>query len=205
MSENANCRFVCEKCGKSLDEGSPATECDSNTIQPSCEHPLEHRTGISPVDRSERCELCGTTFSDPIQPDEADVYEGAKKVFYRTMAHQFHESYERLAPDFNYKTRPDTKKFNAESPNGRLMIAVVREVVEPSIRRLDDTNIRLSAEVTELKAEIERLKGERYEIHEKATNVVESFAFEHGVSTCCFEGCEVCSFVEHARQALSEK
>ena len=30
----------------------------------SCEHPLDQRTGISPVDRSERCEACGLVFTD---------------------------------------------------------------------------------------------------------------------------------------------
>ena len=38
-----------------------------------------------------------------------------------------HETYERLAPSFGYETRPDTKKFDPLSPNGRLMIAVCAE------------------------------------------------------------------------------
>ncbi len=47
----------------------------------------------------------------------------------RTAAIQFHETYERLAPQFGYETRPDTKAFDPDSPNGRLMIAVCGEVL----------------------------------------------------------------------------
>jgi hypothetical protein len=43
-------------------------------------------------------------------------------------ARLFHETYERLAPQFGYETRADTKQFDPTTPNGRLMIAVVREM-----------------------------------------------------------------------------
>jgi hypothetical protein len=36
----------------------------------------------------------------------------------------FHETYERLAPRFGYETRPDTKAFDPQSPNGKLMTEV---------------------------------------------------------------------------------
>jgi len=36
----------------------------------------------------------------------------------------FHETYEKLAPSFGYETRKDTKAFDPESANGKLMIAV---------------------------------------------------------------------------------
>ena len=42
----------------------------------------------------------------------------------------FHETYERLAPSFGYETRLDTKRFDSESKNGRLMMAVCAEVRE---------------------------------------------------------------------------
>jgi hypothetical protein len=42
----------------------------------------------------------------------------------RTMAKQFDDLYEKLAPLFGYETRADTKQFDPESPNGKLMIAV---------------------------------------------------------------------------------
>lgn len=42
----------------------------------------------------------------------------------------FHETYERLAPSFHYSTRHLTRKFDPDSPNGRLMIAVCGEVFD---------------------------------------------------------------------------
>lgn len=43
-------------------------------------------------------------------------------------AKQFHDTYERLAPQFGYETRLDTRQFDPESPNGKLMIAVMKEM-----------------------------------------------------------------------------
>lgn len=44
------------------------------------------------------------------------------------IAKRFHETYERLAPSFGYETRKDTKAFDPESANGKLMAAVCQEV-----------------------------------------------------------------------------
>lgn len=52
------------------------------------------------------------------------------------LANLFHEAYERLAPEFGYETREETRVFDPNSANGRLMIATCvdilrdREVVE---------------------------------------------------------------------------
>ena len=46
------------------------------------------------------------------------------------LARQFHDTYERLAPDYGYETREDTKLFDVASPNGKLMIAVCQEILE---------------------------------------------------------------------------
>lgn len=43
------------------------------------------------------------------------------------MARFFHETYERLAPQYGYETRPETREFSHESANGRLMAAVCEE------------------------------------------------------------------------------
>lgn len=40
------------------------------------------------------------------------------------VAKAFHEAYEQLAPSFGYETRKETRAFDPESANGRLMIAV---------------------------------------------------------------------------------
>ena len=45
------------------------------------------------------------------------------------LAKMFHDAYERLAPKFGYETRDDTKVFDPESANGKLMIAVVGELL----------------------------------------------------------------------------
>ena len=46
-----------------------------------------------------------------------------------SLAIRFHDTYERLAPEFGYETRPDTKQFDPDPPNGRLMIAVCGELL----------------------------------------------------------------------------
>lgn len=42
----------------------------------------------------------------------------------------FHDTYERLAPQFGYETRPATRKFSPSSPNGQLMRAVCEELLK---------------------------------------------------------------------------
>lgn len=44
------------------------------------------------------------------------------------LAKKFHEAYERLAPSFGYVTRQDTKEFNPDSTNGKLMTVVCEEI-----------------------------------------------------------------------------
>lgn len=50
------------------------------------------------------------------------------------LARRFHELYEELAPVFGYKTRKDTKLFDKESDNGRLMIAVT-DIIEKDFEK----------------------------------------------------------------------
>ncbi|MCB8988100.1 MAG: hypothetical protein H6661_10175 [Ardenticatenaceae bacterium] len=45
------------------------------------------------------------------------------------LARIFHQTYERLAPQFGYETRQETREFDPESPNGRLMTAVCGEIL----------------------------------------------------------------------------
>ncbi len=42
---------------------------------------------------------------------------------------QRHRAYERLAPSFGYETRQETRAFDPESKNGRLMVAVCGELM----------------------------------------------------------------------------
>ena len=45
------------------------------------------------------------------------------------LARIFHKTYERLAPQFGYETRHETREFDPESANGRLMTAVCGEIL----------------------------------------------------------------------------
>jgi hypothetical protein len=47
------------------------------------------------------------------------------------LARFFHETYERLAPEYDYETRPDSRTAweDVPEPNKRLMIAVAAEVL----------------------------------------------------------------------------
>lgn len=45
------------------------------------------------------------------------------------LARKMHDDYERWAPDFGYATREDTRQFDPESPNGRLMLRVVSALI----------------------------------------------------------------------------
>lgn len=56
-----------------------------------------------------------------------------------SLAQHFHNIYERCAPEFGYETRAETRSFNPETPNGKLMIAVCSEI-------LRDFNAALTAE-----------------------------------------------------------
>jgi hypothetical protein len=42
----------------------------------------------------------------------------------------FHETYERLAPNYGYETRTETRKFDPNTPNGKLMVAVCDEIIK---------------------------------------------------------------------------
>jgi hypothetical protein len=49
------------------------------------------------------------------------------------LAMLFHETYERLAPQFGYETRTETRVFDPNSNNGRLMTAVCEELLKRSV------------------------------------------------------------------------
>ena len=45
------------------------------------------------------------------------------------LARLYHETYENLAPHFDYKTKNETRKFDPKSNNGKLMIAVCQHIL----------------------------------------------------------------------------
>ena len=60
----------------------------------------------------------------------------------------FHNTYEKLAPSFGYETRLDTKSFETTTPNGKLMIAVCKEIIK--WQKEQDKNKYSEEEVIEL-------------------------------------------------------
>lgn len=78
----------------------------------------------------------------PVKPMDKEQLEAR--------AREFHNTYERLAPQFGYETRPDTKAFDPTSPNGRLMMAVIGELESFPARELAATAERLEAANAEL-------------------------------------------------------
>lgn len=46
----------------------------------------------------------------------------------------FHDMYKKLASEYNYETREDTKVFDINSNNGKLMYATVNEIVSPILK-----------------------------------------------------------------------
>ena len=71
------------------------------------------------------------------------------------LARKFHEIYERLAPNFGYETRPETRAFDPTTPNGRLMIAVTDEIEDALRAKL----ARRDEIIARLKEDAERLVG----------------------------------------------
>ncbi len=93
------------------------------------------------------------------------------------LARLFHDTYERLAPSFGYTTREETRVFDPDSPNGRLMIAVAVEV-EKAIavwnRRPEPDVVRVTVAVRD---EIIR----QYRDNERATCPAGSSFYENEV------------------------
>ena len=57
---------------------------------------------------------------------------------------KFHDTYEKLASEYTYETREDTKVFDINSNNGKLMYATVNEIVSPILK--ENKTLRENAE-----------------------------------------------------------
>ena len=71
--------------------------------------------------------------SDSTTPHDGAAMSPASAGSALALAIRFHEAYERLAPRFGYETRPETRNFDPQSQNGRLMVAVCREIIEHNV------------------------------------------------------------------------
>ena len=82
---------------------------------------------------------------------------------------KFHDTYEKLASEYTYETREDTKVFDINSNNGKLMYATVNEIVSPILKenKILKENAENNDKVVDkvnwenqlLKKENEQLKG----------------------------------------------
>lgn len=52
------------------------------------------------------------------------------------LASLFHDVYETLAPAYGYETRKETREFDSNSPNGKLMVAVCKFIIETELTTL---------------------------------------------------------------------
>ena len=60
---------------------------------------------------------------------------------------KFHDTYEKLSKEYNYETRKETRVFDINSNNGKLMYATVNEIISPILE-----------ENQELKDKFERIR-----------------------------------------------
>ena len=72
------------------------------------------------------------------------------------ITNKFHDTYEKLASEYTYETREDTKVFDINSNNGKLMYATVNEIVSPILKE----NKELKKQLEEYKATNEVLSHE---------------------------------------------
>lgn len=55
--------------------------------------------------------------------------EETQNQIFVNLARKFHRYYEELAPRYGYETRNDTKDFDPQSKNGKLMVAVCERIL----------------------------------------------------------------------------
>jgi len=93
-----------------------------------------------------------------IELREAATALSSAPISTEALARKFHETYERLAPQFGYETRAETRKFSPLSTNGMLMIAVCAEIQRTLSSAQDLPN------ETDVQAGIETLRSYRKEM-----------------------------------------
>lgn len=71
---------------------------------------------------------------------------------------KFHDTYEKLASEYTYETREDTKVFDINSNNGKLMYATVNEIVSPILEENQKLNGTIQTYDILLKANVEENK-----------------------------------------------
>lgn len=62
---------------------------------------------------------------------------------------RFHDTYEKLSKEYGYETRKETKVFDINSNNGKLMYATVNEIVSPILKENQELK-KLNEEKTKI-------------------------------------------------------
>ena len=115
-------------------------------VFPTPEPEKERRSGACQENRHACCSFdpcecsCHLKSSTPDWREFKNI-EGAYPEAYR-LAREFHKLYEKFAPQFGYETRKETKEFNAESPNGRLMAYVCWNFIASEKSKLEEEMVR---------------------------------------------------------------
>lgn len=101
----------------------------------------------------------------------------------------FHETYERLAPEFGYETRPDTKAFDPQSKNGKLMVAVCGKAAAALREQAKDAKYCQEHHVSRqlLDATNDSLREQAGEVTELKQKVIESQAALYRTSAAGFD------------------
>lgn len=98
---------------------------------------------------------------------------------------KFHDTYEKLASEYTYETREDTKVFDINSNNGKLMYATVNEIVSPILK--ENKILKENAEnndkvVDKVNWENQLLKKENEQLKDKLSKI-ETLIINHNCDT----------------------
>ena len=83
---------------------------------------------------------------------------------------KFHDTYEKLASEYTYETREDTRVFDINSNNGKLMYATVNEIVSPILKdnkKLKQKYLNAVADYEMVMSELQELKKQLEDANEK--------------------------------------
>ena len=98
---------------------------------------------------------------------------------------EFHNTYEKLSKEYSYETREDTKVFDVNSNNEKLMYATVNEIVSPILK--ENKILRENAEnndkvVDNVNWENMLLKKENKQLKDKLSKI-ETLIINHNCDT----------------------
>ena len=102
---------------------------------------------------------------------------------------KFHDTYEKLASEYTYEPREDTKVFDINSNNGKLMYATVNEIVSPLLKGnkiLEENYDKIYNENCKLREEHNitdiSLLDENYKLKDKISKI-ETLIINHNCDT----------------------